>query len=79
MNSVSAIGRWLFLIGGSIAMGGRLLWLVGKFIPGINQVPGTIQWNIGGYYLGFSHSCFYSYQYPAYDQIIPVWTPDKVI
>ncbi len=47
MPGLDSLGRWLVIIGLAIVIVGGLVWLIGR-IPGIKQIPGTIQINLGG-------------------------------
>lgn len=38
-----AVGRWLVIIGLGVALMGGLIWLAGRFFPGLGQLPGTIR------------------------------------
>ena len=47
MPSFEALGKWLVIIGAVLLVIGGLIWLAGR-IPGLRQLPGTIQINLGG-------------------------------
>ena len=38
-----SIGRLLLVLGLGLALLGGLIWLVGRFLPGLSQFPGTIK------------------------------------
>ena len=40
MDNLVVLGRWLVIVGLSIASLGGLLWLLGR-VPGLSQFPGT--------------------------------------
>jgi len=48
MDSLIAIGRWLFFGGLFLAALGGLIWLIARVIPGLGQLPGTIRIQTGG-------------------------------
>lgn len=47
MPGLDSLGRWLVIIGLVIAIVGGLVWLASR-IPGLKQIPGTIQIDLGG-------------------------------
>jgi hypothetical protein len=47
--SLETTGRWLVMLGLSLAMVGGLVWLVGRFWPGLADLPGTIRIQTGGF------------------------------
>ena len=47
MPSFAAVGRGLVILGGVIIVIGGIIWLLGR-IPGINKLPGTLTFNLGG-------------------------------
>ena len=47
MFGFETLGKWLVVIGAVLLIVGGLIWLAGR-IPGIKQIPGTIQVNLGG-------------------------------
>ncbi len=47
MFEFETLGKWLVVIGAVLLIVGGLIWLAGR-IPGIKQLPGTIQINLGG-------------------------------
>ncbi len=47
MFGLETLGKWLVVIGAILLIVGGLIWLAGR-IPGIKQLPGTIQINLGG-------------------------------
>ena len=42
------VGKWLVLVGLALALVGGLIWLLGRYVPGLNQLPGTIRFQSGG-------------------------------
>ena len=42
MDNLAVIGRWLIIIGVTLAILGGIAWLLSK-IPGVNNLPGTIR------------------------------------
>jgi hypothetical protein len=42
MDHLSLLGKWLMIIGLIIIALGGIIWLLGR-IPGLKQLPGTIQ------------------------------------
>jgi len=42
MDNLVVLGRWLVIVGLSIASLGGLLWLLGR-VPGLSQFPGTLR------------------------------------
>ncbi len=47
MPDLEGLGRWLVVIGLVILVVGAIVWLVSR-IPGLKQLPGTLQINLGG-------------------------------
>lgn len=47
MPDFGTLGRWLVILGLVIMVIGGLLWLLSR-IPGIKELPGTLQVNLGG-------------------------------
>jgi hypothetical protein len=47
MQDFGAIGRWLVILGLAIVVTGALIWLLSR-IPGVKELPGTLQINLGG-------------------------------
>lgn len=47
MPGFEALGKWLVIIGGVLLVVGGMIWLAGR-IPGLKQLPGTIQIDLGG-------------------------------
>ena len=47
MQGFDSLGRWIVLLGLILVVAGGLIWLVGR-IPGLKQIPGTIQFSVGG-------------------------------
>jgi hypothetical protein len=43
-----SIGRLLLVLGVGIALLGGLIWLLGRFLPGLSQFPGTIKIQTSG-------------------------------
>jgi hypothetical protein len=48
MQNLDLIGRWIVFAGIALVVIGGLVWLLSK-IPGINQLPGTLKIEIGGF------------------------------
>ncbi len=48
MDSLIAIGRWLFYGGVFLALLGGSIWLLARIFPGLSQLPGTIRIQTGG-------------------------------
>jgi hypothetical protein len=46
MQDFGTLGRWLVILGVVIAVVGAIIWLLGR-IPGLKQLPGTLQVNLG--------------------------------
>ncbi len=46
MPDLEGIGRWLVVVGLVILVVGAIVWLVSR-IPGLKQLPGTLQINLG--------------------------------
>jgi hypothetical protein len=46
--NLDLIGRWIVIAGIALVVIGGLVWLLSK-IPGINQLPGTLKIEIGGF------------------------------
>jgi hypothetical protein len=42
------LGRLLLVLGLGLALVGGLIWLLGRFLPGLSQFPGTIKIQSGG-------------------------------
>jgi hypothetical protein len=47
MQGFESLGKWLVVIGAILLVVGGLIWLAGR-IPGLKQIPGTLQINLGG-------------------------------
>ena len=47
MQGFESLGKWLVVIGVVLLVVGGLIWLAGR-IPGLKQIPGTVQINLGG-------------------------------
>ncbi len=41
-------GKWLVLVGLALVLVGGLIWLLGRYVPGLSQLPGTIRVQSGG-------------------------------
>lgn len=41
-------GKWLVLVGLVLVLVGGLIWLLGRYMPGLSQLPGTICIQSGG-------------------------------
>ena len=48
MDSLTAIGRWLFFGGVFLALLGGGIWLLARVFPGLSHLPGTIRIQTGG-------------------------------
>jgi len=46
--SLESAGKWLALAGLILTLVGGLIWLIGRYLPGLNQLPGAIRIHIGG-------------------------------
>ena len=46
MPDLEGLGRWLVVVGLVILVVGAIVWLVSR-IPGLKQLPGTLQFNLG--------------------------------
>ena len=47
MPDFGTLGRWLVILGLVIVVIGGLVWLLSR-IPGLKELPGTLQINLGG-------------------------------
>jgi hypothetical protein len=47
MQGFESLGKWLVVVGVILLVAGLLIWLAGR-IPGLKQLPGTLQINLGG-------------------------------
>ena len=47
MQGFESLGKWLVVIGVVLLVAGGLIWLAGR-IPGLKEIPGTVQINLGG-------------------------------
>ena len=41
-------GKWLVLVGLALVLVGGLIWVLGRYVPGLNQLPGAIRVQSGG-------------------------------
>lgn len=46
--NLEVMGRWLLIVGAGLVLVGGVLWLLGRFFPGLSQFPGTLRWQSGG-------------------------------
>jgi hypothetical protein len=46
MGNLEPLGRWLVVAGLAIVVIGAIVWLISR-IPGIKDIPGTLQINLG--------------------------------
>jgi hypothetical protein len=58
--NLEVLGRWLLVIGLGIAVLGGVIWLLGRLIPNLSQLPGTIRIQIGSLTCG--PSCLISWR-----------------
>ncbi len=47
MQGFETLGKLLVVLGAVLLVVGGLIWLAGR-IPGLKQIPGTLQINLGG-------------------------------
>jgi hypothetical protein len=45
--NLDALGKWLLILGLGIAILGGLFWLLGRFWPGLSDLPGTLKLQTG--------------------------------
>ncbi len=46
--SFDSLGRLLLLLGTGLALLGGLIWLLGRALPGLSQLPGTLKIQVSG-------------------------------
>lgn len=46
--NLDLLGKWLLIFGLGTALLGALLWLAGRFLPGLSRFPGTLKFEVGG-------------------------------
>lgn len=46
--NLDLLGKWLLIFGLGTAVLGALIWLSGRFLPGLSRFPGTLKFESGG-------------------------------
>jgi hypothetical protein len=46
--NLDLLGKWLLIFGLGLVLLGGLIWLSGRFFPGLSRLPGTLKFEVGG-------------------------------